>query len=169
MKTKLTACIVLATLLTGCTHPGQSRYGYQDVGQAAVVEFGTVLSLRPVDITGQNTGVGATAGAVSGAIGGSYIGNGGGSLAGMLAGALVAGVAGHMAEQAISDHSGIEYTIETNHGKTITIVQNYVQGDPSIKTGQRVMIQTSGSYQRVLPAEHMPTKVKRPKKIEVED
>lgn len=161
--------IVLLLMLSACAHAGQNRYNWQDVGQAAVVEFGTVISLRPVEITGQNTGVGAVAGAGGGAIAGSMIGSGNGSLAGMLAGAVVAGVAGHMAEQAIADHQGIEYVITLESGKTVTIVQNYVEGDPSIKAGQRVMIQTSGIYQRVLPADNLPTEIKRPKKIKVKD
>jgi outer membrane lipoprotein SlyB len=168
MKTIASTCLMLA-LLSGCTHPGQNRYGYQDVGQATTVIFGTVISERPIEITGQNTGVGATAGVLGGALGGSYIGHGGGSLAGMLAGAVIAGVAGHMAEQAISDHSGIEYVITTEKGQALTIVQNYVQGDPSIRRGQRVMVQTSGQYQRVLPADDLPTSIKRPKRIQVQD
>jgi outer membrane lipoprotein SlyB len=48
-------------------------------------------------------------------------------------------------------------------------VQNYMQGDPSIRPHQRVMIQTSGQYQRVLPADDMPESIKRPKKIRVTD
>ncbi|HEX4608227.1 MAG TPA: hypothetical protein VH092_08475 [Urbifossiella sp.] len=168
MKKSITL-LLSVSLLTACTQPGQNRYGYQDVGQASIVVFGTVISEHPVEITGQNTGVGATAGALGGALGGSYIGNGGGSLAGMLAGALVAGVAGHMTEQAISDHSGIEYVVTTEKGVTLTIVQNYVEGDPSIRPGQRVMVQTSGQYQRILPAGDLPEKIKRPKKIRVED
>ncbi len=31
------------------------------------------------------------------------------------------------------------------------------------------MIQTSGSYQRVLPAEHLPTEIKRPQGIKLVD
>src|SRR4051812_40909855 len=130
MNNRITASLLALTLLTACQHPGQGRYGYQDVGQASVVEFGKVISLRMVDITGQNTGLGATAGAMGGAIGGSYIGSGGGSLAGMLAGALIAGAAGYGLEQAASDRTGIEYVITLEHGKTITMVQNFVEGDP---------------------------------------
>lgn len=166
------AVLLLASLsasLSACHQPGQTRYGYQDVGQASAVHFGTVLSWRMVHITGQNTGTGAIAGAAGGALGGSYIGSGGGSLGGLLAGALIAGVAGHMAEQAISDHSGIEYVITLEKGDTITMVQNFVEGDPEIKTGQRVMVQVSGSYQRVLPADALPEKVKRPKGVKVVD
>ena len=168
MKTITSACLVLA-LLTGCTQPGLSHYGYQDVGHATAVEFGTVISERTVDITGQNTGIGAMAGAAGGAIGGSYIGHGGGSLAGLVAGALLAGIAGNMAEQAIADHTGIEYVVTTAKGETVTMVQNFVKGDPSIKPGQRVMIQTSGNYARILPADDLPTSIKRPKRIKVTD
>jgi outer membrane lipoprotein SlyB len=165
---KSTLLLTLASL-SACNHPGQNRYGYQDVGQATVVKFGTVVSERAVSITGENTGLGATIGAAGGAIGGSAIGRGSGSLGAMLAGAVIAGVAGAATEQAISDRSGIEYVITLEKGDTITLVQNYVERDPSIKIGQRVMVQTSGMYQRVLPAENLPEKIKRPKKIQVED
>lgn len=168
MKNKTIACLVLA-LLSGCTQPGQNRYGYQDVGRGAAVKFGTVITSREVDITGQNTGVGATAGALGGAIGGSYIGNGGGSLGAALAGALIAGIAGHMTEQAISDHKGVEYVVTEEDGQTVTVVQNKVDGEPVLKKGQRVMVQTGLGYERVLPADDLPTKIKRPKKIQVTD
>jgi outer membrane lipoprotein SlyB len=169
MKKQITACIVLATLLTGCNQPGQNRYGYQDVGRNTEVEFGTVIKSREVDITGQNTGLGATAGAAGGALGGAYIGHGGGTLGAMLATAIIGGVAGHIAEQAIADHKGIEYVVTEANGKTVTIVQNKVDGDELMRKGTRVMIQTSGQYQRVLPADDLPTEVKRPKRIRVKD
>jgi outer membrane lipoprotein SlyB len=169
MKKRLTACLLLATLLTGCNQAGQNRYGYQDVGRNSVVKFGTVISMREVEITGQNTGIGATAGAAGGAIGGAYVGSGGGSLGAMIAGALIAGVAGHIAEQAISDHRGIEYTITEEDGQTVTIVQNLNKDETPIKQGQRVMVQSSGNYQRVLSAEALPTKIKRPKTVKVVD
>jgi len=166
---KTIACLLSVSLLTACTHPSQNRYGYQDVGQATVVEFGTVVSEHVVDITGQNTGLGAGIGAAGGAIGGAAIGRGAGSLGAMLAGAVIAGVAGAATEQALADRTGIEYVITMEEGETITLVQNYSQGDPSIKVGQRVMVQTSGMYQRVLPADGLPEKIKRPKSIKVTD
>lgn len=87
----------------------------------------------------------------------------------MLAGALIAGIAGHMAEQAISDHQGIEYIVTLRNGHTITIVQNLEQGEERLHRGQRVIVQTSGTYMRVLPADDLSTKAKKAKKIEVED
>ncbi len=169
MNKQLAASILTLTLLTGCAHPSQNNYGYQEVGQATTVEFGTVLSLRMVNVTGENTGLGAGVGAVGGGIAGASIGQGAGSLGAMLAGAVIAGVAGAAVEQGINDRTGIEYVITTEHGQTISIVQNFVKGDPDIKAGQRVMIQTSGMYQRILPASDLPQTVKRPKGIKVID
>lgn len=163
------ASLLLVTVLTACNSPGVNRYSYQDVGQAAIVQFGTVVSLRPVQITGKNSGIGAGIGAAGGAVGGSAFGSGSGQLGAILAGAVIAGVAGAAVEQAAVDRTGIEYVITLEKGETITMVQNFVEGDPAIKVGQRVMVQMSGVYQRVLPADTLPEKIKRPKKIKVED
>jgi hypothetical protein len=70
----------------------------------------------------------------------------------MVGGALIAGIAGHMAEQAIQNRHGIEYTIDLDLGKTITIVQEIHKEDKPLEIGQRCMVQTSGTYQRVLPS-----------------
>ena len=43
------------------------------------------------------------------------------------------------------------------------------QDDTPIQVGARVMVQTAGAYRRVLPAQNLPTKIKRPKKIQVQD
>lgn len=161
------AFLLIVSLLTGCQQPGQNRYSYQDVGKNTEVVFGTVIKSREVDITGQNTGLGATAGAAGGALGGAYIGRGGGTLGAMLATAVVGGIAGHIAEQAISDHKGIEYIVTEENGKTVTIVQNKIEGEEILKKGSRVMVQTSGQYQRVLPADDLPEEIKRPKPIRV--
>jgi outer membrane lipoprotein SlyB len=165
---KALAALSLFTL-TGCQHPGQNTYGYQDVGQNAVVKFGTVIREREVDITGKNTGTGAGVGAVGGAVAGSFVGRGGGSLAGLLAGAVIGGVTGAVAEQAMADHKGIEYVITEEDGQTVTIVQNANKDEQPLKKGQRVMVQTSGTYQRVLPADDLPETIKRPKRIAVTD
>lgn len=165
---KLLAAASLLTL-TACNPPSQNRYGYQDVGQNAIVVFGTVVSERPVDITGKNTGVGAGVGVGGGALAGSLLGHGGGSIAGMLAGAVIGGVAGAVAEQSLADTKGIEYVITEANGQTVSIVQNIAKDDKPIKVGHRVMVQTGIGYQRVLPADDLPTQIKRPKKITVTD
>jgi outer membrane lipoprotein SlyB len=163
------ALFAAVALLTSCAHPSQSRYGFQDVGKKTTVSFGTIISEREVDITGQNTGTGALVGAGVGAGAGSYVGKGSGSIWAAAGSALAGAIVGGMAEQAISDRKGIEYVITLENGETVTIVQNISSDDLPLKQGDRVMVQGEGQYQRVLPAAALPEKVKRPKKIRVED
>lgn len=168
MLTKTISLITAAALLTGCAKlPAQNQYGFQDVGKATVVQFGTVVAERPIEITGETTGVGAAAGIGAGAIAGSYVGDGGGEIAAILAAALIAGIAGAAAEQAIADHQGIEYTVTLESGTTLSIAQNLAANEQPISVGDRVMVQTSGQYQRVLPADHLPEQIKKPKSIKV--
>jgi outer membrane lipoprotein SlyB len=155
--------------LTGCEFSTQNRYNYQDVGQATLVQFGTVLASRPVQITGENTGAGALLGAGGGAAAGAQFGRSGGNVAAALGGAAIGAVAGYAAEQILSNRNGIEYTITLSNGKTITIAQNQKAEDVVFNQGDRVMVQVNGTYQRVLPASNLPETVQRPKDIKVVD
>lgn len=159
--------ILAGSLLTGCATQGQSRYSYQDVGRASVVEFGTVLASRAVDIRGQNTGAGGMVGATAGGLAMSNVGRGTGNAAAIIGGALAGALIGAAAEQAAADRVGIEYVITLANGKTITIVQDQPQGDRVFAAGERVMVQASGTYQRVLSADHLPTEVTKPKDIKL--
>jgi outer membrane lipoprotein SlyB len=166
MKNHLLALAAILTL-SACAQPGQNRYGQADVGKASLVQFGTVMLTRPIEITGENHGIGAAAGAAGGAIAGSHIGNGTGSLAGTLAGALIAGIIGNAAEQAIADHAGIEFTVTLETGDTVTVVQNANPEEQALERGDRVVVQTSGQYMRVLPASHMPEEFAKPKGVKL--
>ncbi|MFP5513018.1 MAG: hypothetical protein ACLGJC_08050 [Alphaproteobacteria bacterium] len=161
--------ICLAASLTGCATQGQSRYSFQDVGRASAVEFGTVVASRQVDIRGQNTGVGGVVGGTAGGLAMSNVGQGSGNVAAILGGVLVGAAIGAMAEQAASDRVGIEYTITLANGKTITIVQEQAAGDRVFNPSERVMVQANGTYQRVLPADHLPNQIARPQGIKVVD
>ncbi|MCM8736424.1 hypothetical protein M5E06_20055 [Azospirillum sp. A1-3] len=163
------AGICLSGSLAGCATQGQSRYSFQDVGRASVVEFGTVVASRQVDIRGQNTGVGGVVGGTAGGLAMSNVGQGSGNVAAILGGVLVGAAIGAMAEQAASDRIGIEYTITLANGKTITIVQEQAAGDRVFNPSERVMVQANGTYQRVLPADHLPNQIARPQGIKVVD
>jgi len=160
---------VFLLFLAACETPSQNVYDFREAGRSVIVEFATVVDVRPIKIKGEQTGLGAGAGAVAGGIAGSNVGGGDGQAVGAVAGVVVGTVAGAMAEQAIQDREGREITVVTEKGKAMTIAQYFKKDEPIIQTGQRVMVQTSGSYQRVLPAEHLPTEIKRPKGIEVVD
>lgn len=172
MRTFLVQASVSACLLgslAGCATQGQNRYSFQEVGQAAVVEFGTVIAARQVDIRGQNTGVGGAVGGAAGGLAMSNVGRGSGNVAAILGGVVVGAVVGAMAEQAASDRVGIEYTITLANGKTITLVQEQAAGDRVFNPSDRVMVQANGAYQRVLSADHLPNTIARPQGVKVVD
>jgi outer membrane lipoprotein SlyB len=172
MRTAGVALAVAISLpfLGGCArHSSQSVYQEGDVGQTAAVSFGTVVAVRNIDIVGKNTGTGALIGGAGGAIAGSGIGSGSGNAAAVLGVAVVGAIAGAMTEQALRDRTGIEYTVVLESGVTMTVAQEIGSGDQPIKAGDRVIVQNSGGYQRVLPAANLPTSIKRPQGIKIID
>lgn len=167
---KKAAAILLALMLAACTHTqGQNTYNYNEVGQSKIVEFATVIRVKPVNINGQNTGAGAVAGATAGGVTGYQFGGGNGQVATTVAGAFLGGVAGHLAEQEMANKKGFAYTVVTEEKKTKEITQYQNDEDVVFKPGDRVMIETSGTYQRVLPTDNLPDTVKKPKGIKVVD
>ena len=170
MKNKAIAVTLLATLSACATPNGQAQYSAAQVGRAVQSEFGTVVAVRNVGVTGQNSGIGGAVGAGVGAGAGSYIGDGSGGLWAVAAGALIGLAAGAIAEQAVADSVGVEYVITMQSGVTLTIVQNQNKGDQVLGAGSRVIVQTSGAgYQRVLPAAALPVEIARPAGITVKD
>ena len=162
--------LILPLLLAGCARDlGQNHYNYNEVGQSVIVEYATVVKAKPVDITGRNTGAGAAAGATAGGVAGYQAGNGNGQLATTIGGAVIGAVAGSAIEQAAANRKGYEYTVVTEHKKTKTIVQYQNPEDRVFKNGDPVMVQTTGSYQRVLEADDLPDQIKRPKGIKIVD
>lgn len=165
----LASALVVALMITGCARQSQNTYRYDEVGRTSAVTFGTVVAVRPVDIIGQNTGLGAGLGATAGAGVGSQIGQGTGNAWAILGGVIIGAVAGAAAEQAISDRTGVEYTVTLESGVTLTVVQETPEGERILGVGERVIVQNSGGYQRVLPAAHLPTEIHRPQGIKVID
>lgn len=163
-KTTSTGLLALL-LLTGCAHQSQNVYKAGEMGKTSTVSFGTVINTREIDVIGDNTGAGAIVGGAAGAGVGSMVGQGSGNAWAIGAG-LVAGIAaGALAEQAIADRTGVEYTVTLQSGVTITVPQDVNKGEHIIQPGERVIVQNSGGYQRVLPANQLPTEMQQPKGI----
>lgn len=139
-------------MLTACAPmQGQNRYNQAEIGQQTELDYGKVLSVKQVAITGQNSGVGSAAGMAAGSAAGYQFGNGNGQLAGLVAGMIVGGIVGHLAEQEAREQVGYEYIIKIDGAKKPrSIVQYQNAGDIVFKKGDRVMVQTTGSYQRVI-------------------
>jgi outer membrane lipoprotein SlyB len=159
----LFALILTLSTLTACVTDGQNTYSEADVGRETQIEWGRIVKAREVKIQGKNTGTGSVVGATAGGLGGAQIGNGSGSVAGAIGGVVLGAIIGGVIENQAQKRMGIEYTITKRNGKTVTIVQNIMKDDAPLRKGDRVMIQTTGSYMRVLPADDLPEKVKKPK------
>lgn len=169
MKNVLLSFTALTMLVSCAPKPGQNLYSASEVGQDVRIEFGRVVSVRKVEIRGENTGTGAAAGATAGAVAGYQVGNGNGQLAATL-GAMVAGaIIGGMAEQAMQDGQGYKYIIVTDKKKTRSIVQYQNESDVVFKKGDRVMIETEGKFQRVVPTDDLPEQTKRARGVKVVD
>lgn len=152
---KRSILLVPVLLLTACApNQGQNRYNQAEVGQQTELEYGKILAVKSVAITGQNSGLGMNVGMAAGGAAGYQFGNGNGQLAGLIAGMVIGGIAGHIAEQEAREQVGYEYIIKIDgNKKPRSIVQYQNVEDIVFKKGDRVMIQTSGSYQRVIAAE----------------
>ena len=161
--------VAFCVLLSACAANTQNQFTSAEVGQQVEVEFGKIVAIRHVKIQHKDTGVGAGAGMLAGAGAGSAIGNGNGNGIAILGGMVIGGIAGAVAEHKLQNLRGIAYTITKRNGKTVVITQNIGKDDEPLSKGQSVMIETSGIYQRVLPAEDLPEKIKKPKDIKVEE
>jgi outer membrane lipoprotein SlyB len=146
--------LILLLLLSACAPVhGQNKYNFSEAGQVTELEYGKVIRVREVAVAGRNTGLGMTTGMVAGSAAGYHVGSGNGQIAGLLAGMIIGGVAGHIAEQEMQNYRGYEYVIRMENKKTISVVQNQQPGDKVFQKGDKVMVQTSGAYQRVTDAE----------------
>jgi outer membrane lipoprotein SlyB len=171
MKKILAAFSVISVLLlTGCVTDSQNQYSAMDTGRQSEVEFGRIILVRQVKIQdNKSTGAGTLVGGAAGAGIGNAIGHGNARGTGALIGLGVGLIAGAIAEHELQNQKGVEYTITKRNGKTITIVQTIAQDDTPLRRGDRVMIQKSGHYQRVLAANDLPDEVKKPKDVKVVD
>ncbi len=141
--------IVAGLVTSGCAPQpvGGAYAGPGDYGRANYTETGTIVSSRPVLVRSDGRG-GAVVGAVAGGAAGAALGGDtGGSIAGGLAGALIGGILGSEIEKSSSAHEGIEYIIELDNGRTVTVLQ-----DPSryYEPGTRVRV-IFGDHVRVVP------------------
>lgn len=142
---------VLLLLLGGCASSSYNIYSRDDVGRVIETTSGTVVSARPVNIKGERTGLGVAAGGATGAVIGTTAFSGsGGTIAGVLMG-LAGAVAGALAEEMLTSGSGVEYTIQTDDGRVVTVVQNDGGSEEPIVSGTPVLVQWGADYARVIP------------------
>lgn len=138
---KIFASLMILLALTACgVGETNTTYSRSNIGQTARVSFGTILSMRQVQIEG-TSGVGTLGGAVAGGAAGSMMGgNTAVNVIGAVGGAIVGGVIGNATEQAVTKDTAFEFIIQKQNGQTISVVQT---NEEHLRVGDRVLLSTS--------------------------
>ena len=147
---RLSAVLVLTLALGACATSSSDTYTADDVGKVISTAEGTVVTSREVEIEGKTGPVGALAGGAAGGATGYGLSGGSGAVA--VLGAVAGAGVGYLVESVVNDGTGIEYVIQMEDGRTVTLVQNKEATDEEpIKDGQPVLIQYGDAYTRVIP------------------
>ena len=142
--------IALAAALTACATSSPDVIQRQDAQRMSQVEDATVLSLRPVVIDGQQSGVGGVAGGVVGGIAGSSVGGHREAAVVGVLGAVVGAVIGNAIERSGTREEAVEVMVQLRNGERRSIVQ--AKGAESLAVGDPVIIVTTGGRTRVTRA-----------------
>lgn len=141
--------LVCALTLGGCvSNQSGEVYSREDARRPQIVNMGTIVALRPVQIEGTKSLIGVGAGAIVGGIAGSAVGGGRGSYVAAIVGALAGGYAGSKAEEGITRANGVEITVREDNGYTRAYVQDVGERE-LFRKGDRVRIMTVNGQSRV--------------------
>jgi outer membrane lipoprotein SlyB len=145
-KLSMTLPIIVASALLGACATTGSGYSRNDLHAEASVQYGVIESVRPVNVDGTHSGIGAGAGALLGGLAGSQIGHGAGSAAGAVVGAVAGGLGGNYLENRATSTHGYEIVVHLRDQRTISVVQG--EGY-SLRPGDRVRVVTGADGSRV--------------------
>lgn len=150
MKNSFLLLVLLGpVLLVGCaSNLSGSSYSRSEARTVQQVEYGIITQLRPVDIEGTKTPIGAGAGAIAGGIAGSSIGGDTASKVMSVVGAVAGGMAGAAIEEGVTRAHGVEITLQMPDGRTIAVVQA-LSPNERFRVGDRVRLISSGRNTRV--------------------
>jgi outer membrane lipoprotein SlyB len=146
----LIAAALTVAGLSACAPQTDSRvYAPHRTMQASEVQYGTVSSMRYVEIQNVQHGreLGAIAGGVAGALIGDQFGKGRGNTLATGAGAIAGAMAGSSMADNANRHQAQEWFVKMDNGRSIAVIQN----DPNIFIGQKVAVVTSGGETRLVP------------------
>lgn len=148
VKTGMVLMVVAALGVAGCASGlGGGTYGRTEARRAMSVQYGVVESVRPVQLEGTKSPLGAGAGAVVGGVAGSGVGGGRGQIVGATVGAVAGGLAGAALEEVATRRPGVEVTVRLDNGRVIAVVQED-EGE-GFRLGERVRVLSDGGTMRV--------------------
>ena len=158
MKKTLLALAVISLAACSTTSPDVIQRG--DAQRMSQVQDATVLSVRPVTVEGNQSGIGATAGGVAGAVAGSSVGGRReGQVVGVI-GAVVGAVVGNAIERNATREEAIEILLQMRNGERRSVVQ--AKGEENFAAGEAVILTTTGGKTRVTRAPVVQQSAARP-------
>lgn len=148
MKKILLAVAVASLAACSTTSPDVIQRG--DAQRMSQVQDATVLSVRPVTVEGNQSGIGATAGGVAGAVAGSSVGGRREAVVVGVLGAVAGAVVGNAVERAGTREDAVEILLQLRNGERRAIVQ--AKGNETLNPGDAVILVTTGGKTRVTRA-----------------
>lgn len=140
--------VVAALGVAGCASGlGGGTYERGEARRVMSVEYGTVETVRAVQLEGTKSAIGPLAGAAVGGVAGSGVGAGRGSTVAAVIGAVAGGLAGAAIEEGATRKPGVEVTVRMETGRIIAVVQED-QGE-AFRTGEHVRVVRDGGTTRV--------------------
>ena len=152
MKTlqKLFIALSVAAALGACSTTSPDVIQRGDAQRMSQVQDATVLSIRPVVVEGQQSGVGGVAGAVAGGVAGSTVGgHREGAVVGVL-GAVAGAMIGNAVERFGTREEAVEILIQLKNGERRSIVQ--ARAGETLNPGDSVILVSTGGKVRVTKA-----------------
>lgn len=144
----IAGALLAVAVLGGCAQGlGGGAYSRTEARRAMVVQFGTIESVRAVQLEGTKTPVGSLAGAAVGGIAGSSIGGGRGAAVATVLGAVAGGVAGAAVEEGATRTPGVEVTVRLDNGQFLAVVQ--ADEGEQFRPGERVRVLRDAGTTRV--------------------
>ena len=147
---RLLIAIAAAAALAACTTTSPDVIQKGEAQRMSQVQDATVLSVRPVVVEGNQSGVGAVAGGVAGGVAGSTVGgHREGAVVGVL-GAVAGAVIGNAVERMGTREEAVEVLVQLKNGERRAIVQ--AKGNETLTPGDAVILVSTGGKTRVMKA-----------------
>ncbi len=142
MKKFLILFLALPLIFGGCARNISSdEYAESEIDAVKQTYKGVIIAARPVKVQGGDSlgdnKVGTIGGGAAGGLLGSQIGQGRGQVVGLVLGAVAGAVGGGLLEKGLKSQDGVEYTVELQSGRIMTIVQG---PKPQLSIGQPVLV-----------------------------
>src|SRR5687768_15599662 len=122
MKTTLVA-LAAAAFLAGCSTTSPDVIQRGDAQRMSQVQDATVLSVRPVVVEGNQSGIGGVAGGIAGGVAGSSVGGHREAAVVGVLGAVAGAVIGNAVERYSTREEAVEVLVQLKNGERRSIVQ----------------------------------------------